>query len=115
MTFVEPTAYLGLQNETINFSLLVSDTVVESSAEAPHVFLKVFTKKGVLFTIYGLFSPDMYSQFTSQVFDGRRSAPYRASSLAAAEAEAKAVEDTESEAKSKYELKNSSCENVVEE
>ncbi|KAL2514391.1 protamine P1 family protein [Forsythia ovata] len=51
-----------------------------------------------------------------------RSAPYRASSLAGrfwgsplAAAAAEAVEDTESEAKSKHELKNPSCENVVEE
>ncbi|KAL2549213.1 protein of unknown function-containing protein [Forsythia ovata] len=42
-------------------------------------------------------------------------APYRASSLATAEVEAESVEDTESEAKSKNELKNFSCENVVDE
>ncbi|KAL2495267.1 Uncharacterized protein Fot_39024 [Forsythia ovata] len=53
-------------------ALLASDTAVESSAEAPSCFLESLTKEGVLFTIYGLFSPDMCSQFTSPVFDGRR-------------------------------------------
>ncbi|KAL2554468.1 E3 ubiquitin-protein ligase [Forsythia ovata] len=53
----------------ILLALQIVDTVL---LKLPHVFLKAFTKEGVLFTIYGLFSPDMCSQFTSPVFDGRR-------------------------------------------
>lgn len=53
----------------ILLALQIVDTVL---LKLPHVFLKAFTKEGVLFTIYGLFSPDKCSQFKSSVFDGRR-------------------------------------------
>lgn len=53
----------------ILLALQIVDTVL---LKLPHVFLKAFTKEGVLFTIYGLFSPDKCSQFMSSVFDGRR-------------------------------------------